>query len=194
VTPGKTLSRDFKHVRRHTPGGQAFTGWMGLAVGLAVGLSIALGVFLHYRDAAPASEPRPGASKTPASAKAAEEVLPPDLATDLTFYDTLPKQEVEVPKGQAPTGAPMARLPKGEVVLQAGSFKQLEQAEKMQAKLALYGVEAKIQRFPADDETWYRVRIGPIATVQDLDAIRAKLIEAEVEGQPVSNAGEVPPP
>jgi cell division protein FtsN len=195
VTPGKTLSRDFKHVRKQAPGSQQFTGWMGLGVGLAVGLSIALGVFVHYRKAAaPVPEPQAMAAKTPASAEAAEEVPPSTGEMNYSFYDELPKQEVEVPEDRSPTGAPLPRLAKGSAVLQVGSFKQFEQAEKMQAKLAFHGIESKIQRFPLDDETWYRVRIGPIETVQDLEAIRAKLVEAEVEAQPVTTTTEMPPP
>ena len=43
TTQGKTLSRDYKHVKKHTPGTQTFTGWMGLLAGLAIGLTVALG-------------------------------------------------------------------------------------------------------------------------------------------------------
>jgi cell division protein FtsN len=55
-------------------------------------------------------------------------------------------------------------------------------------------VDAKIQRFSLDDETYYRVRIGPIATVQELYVIRAKLAEAEVEATTVSTQAIEPPP
>jgi len=50
----------------------------------------------------------------------------------------------------------------------------------MQAQLALVGISAKIQRASVDDETWYRVRIGPIATVDELQGIQSKLREAEI--------------
>jgi cell division protein FtsN len=195
VTQGRTLSRDYKHVKRNTPGGQAFNGWVGLVVGLAIGLTVALGIFLHYRDLAPA-EPRPGAAKAPASAQATEEAppAPVDSAKDLTFYDDLPRQEVQVPTQDEKTSAKASALPAGDVVLQAGSFKQSAEAEKLQARLAQYGVDAKIQRFALEDETWYRVRIGPIATVQELEAVRAKLAEVEVEATPVTPSVEAPPP
>ena len=78
-------------------------------------------------------------------------------------------------------------LPTGDVTLQAGSFKQPAEAEKLQARLAQYGVDAKIQRFSLEDETWYRVRIAPIATVEELEAVRAKLAEAEIEATPVTS-------
>ena len=91
-------------------------------------------------------------------------------------------------------GAKAAGLPAGDVVLQAGSFKQPAEAEKLQATLAQYGVDAKIQRFALEDETWYRVRIGPIETVQELEAVRAKLAEAEIEATPVTPTIQEPPP
>jgi len=137
VTQGRTLSRDYKHVKRNTPGGQSFNGWMGLVAGLAIGLTVALGVFLHYKDLAPA-EPRAAAAKPPASAQSTEEAppAPVDPAKDYTFYNMLPTQEVQVPTKEENAGGKASALPAGDVVLQAGSFKQPDEADKLQAKLA----------------------------------------------------------
>ena len=195
VTTAKTLSRDFKHVKRHTPGGgPGFNGWVGLGIGLVIGLSVALAVHLHYQNKAPA-EPEPAADAPPASAIAPTEESPPpaDAGPGYDFYDMLPKQEVEVPQSEAAKSAGLA-LPKGDVTLQAGSFKNVAEAEKLQAQLAQYGIDAKIQRFSVEDETWYRVRIGPIATVEQLETIRAKLAEAEIEATPVTAQAIEPPP
>lgn len=196
MTSSKTLNRDYKHVKRHTPGGSAFNGWIGLIAGLAIGLTVALGVYLHYQNLAP-SEPQPTTDVPPASATASpeESALPAAGGPDFDFYDMLPNQEVEVPEASlAKAGAARSALPKGDVTLQAGSFKQLPEAEKLQARLAQYGVDAKIQRFSLEDETWYRVRIGPIATVEELEVVRAKLAEAEVEATPVTVRAVPAPP
>jgi cell division protein FtsN len=197
VTGPKTLSRDFKHVKRHAPGGvMAVNGWVGFGIGLSVGLAVALAVHLHhYRDQATAEVPQPAAEAPPASATAPTVEPPPatDAAAGYDFYDMLPKQEVEVP-GSGEKGVASSALPKGDVTLQAGSFKQPDEAEKLQARLAQYGIDSKIQRFSLDDETWYRVRIGPIATVEQLDTIRAKLAEAEIDATPVSAPSDAPPP
>ena len=195
MTQGRTLSRDYKHVKRLTPGAQTFSGWIGLLAGLAIGLSVALGVYLHYSNQLPA-EPQAATVQPPASAKAAEDApsVPSDPAKDLTFYDMLPQQEVAVPKQAAKPGASSPGLPVGDVVLQAGSFKQPAEADKLQARLAQYGIDSKIQRFALEDETWFRVRIGPIATVQELETIRSKLAEAEVEATPVTPVNDAPPP
>ena len=194
----KTLSRDFKHVKRHTPGGSpGFNGWVGLALGLAIGLTVALGVHLkHTREDVP-TEPQPAVDAPPASAHAPTEDVTPQAESgpDLTFYDMLPKQEVEVPGKSEKAAAPTAKtpLPTGGAILQAGSFKQSAEAEKMQAQLALVGISAKIQRASVDDETWYRVRIGPIATVDELRGVQSKLREAEISATAVTpDAAQLP--
>ncbi len=194
---GRTLGRDYKDVRRHAPAapGQVFSGWTGFVLGLGVGLTFALGLHLYHRNQlAGAAEPVPAPAQSPASATAADESAiaraDPATSAELDFYDMLPKQEVDVAtdssrSGQAATQAP---LPTGDVVLQAGSFKQAPEAEKMQAQLALVGISARIQRASVDDETWYRVRIGPIATVEELRDVQSKLREAEINATAVTPA------
>ena len=199
MTPSRTLARDYKHVRRNAPGTQGFTGWTGLLIGLSIGLAVALGVFLHYRNPAP-EQPTPEATAAPASAQASETAppapAPAGAPPEYDFYKMLPEQEVEVPKdARAPVNPVAPAGVRGDVTLQVGSFKGMDQAEKMQARLALQGIESRIQRFTLQDETWYRVRIGPIGTVEELDAVRAKLAEAEVEATAVSSQFvESPPP
>lgn len=193
---GRTLSRDFKHVKRHAPSGgnQVFSGWMGLGVGLAVGLSVALGVFLHYRGQPPV-EPQAEAKAVPKSDVANEVPAEPDPSDSLTFYDILKNQEVEIPADSAARpGTDGSRLPKGDVTLQAGSFKQSLEADKLQARLATLGIDAKVRRVAMDDETWYRVQIGPIATVQELETIRTKLADEDIDVTPATPAGDSPPP
>jgi cell division protein FtsN len=189
---GRTLNRDYKDVRRHAPG-QPFGGWAGFAAGLGVGLAVALGVHLYDRNQVPdPSEPIPAPAQSPASASASDDsaVTAADTTAEpeLDFYDMLPKQEVEVPgkSGKAAASATKTPLPTGGAVLQAGSFKQSTEAEKMQAQLALVGISAKIQRASVDDETWYRVRIGPIATVEELRVVQSKLREAEISATAVT--------
>ena len=188
----RTLNRDYKDVRRQTPG-QPFGGWTGFAVGLGVGLAVALAVHLYDRNQVPVPiEPIPAPAQSPASASASDDgaVTTADTtaAPELDFYDMLPKQEVEVPGKSSKAAASAAKtpLPTGGAVLQAGSFKQSTEAEKMQAQLALVGISAKIQRASVDDETWYRVRIGPIATVEELRGIQTKLREAEISATAVT--------
>ena len=151
MTPSRTLARDYKHVRRNAPGTQGFTGWTGLLIGLSIGLAVALGVFLHYRNPAP-EQPTPEATAAPASAQASETAppapAPAGAPPEYDFYKMLPEQEVEVPKdARAPVDPVAPAGVRGDVTLQVGSFKGMDQAEKMQARLALQGIESRIQRF-----------------------------------------------
>jgi len=200
---GRTLNRDFKDVRRHAPGapGQPFSGWGGFGLGLGLGLSAALAVHLYHRNRLPdAAEPVPAAVQAPASAAASDDgAIAGTGATaepDLDFYDMLPKQEVEVPgrPPQTSSARPRTPLPTGDAVLQAGSFKQSTEAEKMQAQLALVGIAAKIQRASVDDETWDLVGTGPSETVEELRVVQAKLREAEITATAVTPAEESPRP
>jgi cell division protein FtsN len=204
ASAGRTLSRDFKDVRRHkhVAVGQAFSGWVGFGVGLGLGLAVALGVHLHHRGPASGmAEPVPAPDQSPASAVATDESIVADTTAgpdspSLDFYDMLPKQEFEVPDAPASARGSSVRttLPTGDAILQAGSFKQTTEAEKMVAQLALHGVDAKIQRASVDDETWYRVRIGPIATVEELRRVQSKLREAEITATAVTPMEEMPLP
>jgi cell division protein FtsN len=208
-TGARTLSRDYKDVRRHkhVAVGHGFSGWVGVGVGLCLGLLVALGVHLHHtRQAAASAVPVPSPDAAPASSAATDESIEAAAAadvnlattTDYNFYDMLPKQEVEVADAaldRTRAGkAARAPLPRGDVVLQAGSFKQQVEAEKLIAKLAYLGIDARIQRTPVDDETWYRVRIGPIETVEELESVRTKLLEAEIDVAAVAPIEEAPLP
>ena len=75
--PGRTLSRDYKHVKRHatTRGREPFSGWVGFGAGLALGLGVALLVFLHYRG-----QPEP-APQAPAESAPQSDVATADETT-----------------------------------------------------------------------------------------------------------------
>jgi cell division protein FtsN len=82
-------------------------------------------------------------------------------------------------------GKPGSTAPKvdkpGVYVLQAGSYRNFADADRIRARLALQGVESKIQKVTVDNDTWHRVRIGPINKLADLEEIRRKLREAQID-------------
>lgn len=53
-------------------------------------------------------------------------------------------------------------------ILQAGSFQNLGDAEKLKASLAFLGLEADIQQVKINKQTWHRVRTGPYQNKQQL--------------------------
>ncbi len=159
--------------------------WSGFAAGLALGLLVA---GLVYLNAGPAPEEERGAAReAPAEGAGGE--------GRFQFYTLLPEMEVVVPEpetkapSEARSGAPAAGKPPpaqvtrpGTYVLQAGSFRRRADAERRKASLALLGVRSTIQAVTLENgETWYRVRIGPYTSLEDLNRTRALLQENDVD-------------
>ena len=61
---------------------------------------------------------------------------------------------------------------RGTYVLQAGSYKNFADADRVRAQLALQGVESKVQKVSVDNDTWHRIRIGPISKLDELNRLR----------------------
>ncbi|MBS0365802.1 MAG: SPOR domain-containing protein [Proteobacteria bacterium] len=101
------------------------------------------------------------------------------------FYEMLPNFEVVVPekdkdvKRDLPAAARIDRP--GVYVLQAGSYRNAADAERVRAQLKLQGVDAKVQRVAVDNDVWHRVRIGPIGNLAELNKVRRQLQAAEVD-------------
>jgi cell division protein FtsN len=96
----------------------------------------------------------------------------------------LPKFEVVIPEkdGTTPKAGSAGPVQKpGAYVLQAGSFRNPVDADRVRALIALQGVESKIQKVTVDTDTWHRVRIGPITNLQKLEDTRSKLRQAQIE-------------
>lgn len=64
--------------------------------------------------------------------------------------------------------------------LQAGAYRERKDAEQMRAKLALLGIEANIKEARSQNNTLYRVQLGPYAP-QKLTAVQNKLRENSID-------------
>jgi len=67
-------------------------------------------------------------------------------------------------------------------VLQAGSYRNQADADRVRAQLSLQGIDAKVQRVAVDNDVWHRVRIGPISDLGELNRVRKQLQAADVDG------------
>ncbi len=180
----------------------ALPGWVCGLVGLAFGLFVALGVHLHHEGSpAPASASLDSLFSPDGGAEAQQQAAPADAREKPTFefYRLLPEQEVAVPDAEpgptreslesAPETIPVPTVPatasSGDgrsYLLQAGSFRNHADADRLKASLALLGVQASIQRVSlTGGETWHRVRIGPFSDRQELNGVRQRLQENTVE-------------
>ena len=178
-------------------------GWAWLAAGLAIGLFVALLVYLdkvtpesqrssitdtikkHWNDAREVRKqeerkapPKPADNKTASKPK-------------FDFYTILPELEVAIPEQDLVQDRKTNKVDSHDTtqyILQAGSFKQHEEADRLKAKLALQGIVASIQTVKiGDGETWHRVRVGPLQGLSNLNQTRRRLQQMGVATIVVKN-------
>jgi cell division protein FtsN len=177
------MARDYK-TKRGRPSG--FSGWAGLVCGLALGLAVAGVVYLkdHRLDAPVASSGKVAKKKSRANEPPEADSSAEEPAKSYDFYDQLPKFEVVVPEKDKDVRPDIKSVPEtraGTYVLQAGSYKNFADADRVRAKLALQGIESKVQKVSVDTDTWNRIRIGPISKLDELNRLRQILRKADVD-------------
>ena len=192
----KITSRDFKRAR---PGALKLDigRWREFGAGVAVGLSLSLFVLIwqNYRekkvDAEVAAIPKPEPRADKAAAGDSEEG-----AKNYDFYDMLPKFEVVVPEKEREVATgdrgimPATIERPGVYVLQAGSYRQQSDADRIRAQLKMQGIDANVQRVAVDEDVWHRVRIGPITDLSELNRLRARLRSADFDDALVIRVGD----
>ena len=170
------VSRDYKRSKARR---EPFSGWTGLLIGGIAGFGVGLALYLF--DPRSATQNGGGPAPEPASAR---ESTGDEPAERYDFYEMLPNFEVVVPEREAAVrrDLPIAPVEKaGSYVLQVGSYREFKEADRVRAQLALQGIESKVQRVSVDNDTWHRVRIGPITDLTELNRIRDRLREADMD-------------
>ena len=151
-------------------------------------------IWQNYRekqaDAEVAATPKPEPRADKAPAGDAEEG-----AKNYDFYDMLPKFEVVVPEKEREVASDRGSAPAnierpGVYVLQAGSYRQQAEADRIRAQLKMQGVDANVQRVAVDEDVWHRVRIGPITDLTELNRLRARLRAADFDDALVIRVGD----
>jgi cell division protein FtsN len=112
-------------------------------------------------------------------------------AMDNTAAPAPKAAEVKVaPTPPAPAAAAAPEVAAEEKIiyfLQAGAFRDIDDAENTRAKLALLGFEAAISEKTNDSGLLYRVRIGPFQQIENMNKARAKLIDSGIDVAIVKN-------
>lgn len=184
------MARDYKN-RRSPPPPKGGPCWLWLVTGLAVGLLVALFTYLSVHPPAhspmaqsPAASP-PGKADGPGARPQPTAPAPPARAAKprFEFYSILPEMEVPVSAEALPErGTREPPRGDGNYLLQVGSFRGADEAERLKANLALLGLEAAIQTVSVDGrKTWHRVRIGPFSDLQEAYRVRDRLAREELE-------------
>jgi len=181
----------------------------GILVGMVVGVALAAGLaWFILKSPSPfvnkeqqvAVKPLPEVAKP---AEAAKPVAPPasvaasgvgDGKPRFEFYKVLTdKQDATVavpdkPKASESKPAVSQATPaaKETYFLQAGSFSNAEDAEKVKAKLTLLGMEVNVQAATIPDKgVWHRVRVGPYKGADEMNSARNTMKQNGVDATPM---------
>lgn len=170
-------------------------GWVWLLTGIATGVFIA---FLYHLAQVRLDTVPQTANTKPAA---------PSSETDnggsgprFDFYAVLPKMEVILPKSEEPA---MPRRPTSQsetpnnsttdttatparsneqFLLQAGSFRRDDDANRRRGELILQGFSARIQPVSmGSGDTWHRVMVGPFDNANAMHRAQDKLANAGIE-------------
>ena len=175
------MSRDYRKKGKNPGGARPMS--VGIMIGLLLGLVIAIGVALYInRGPSPfvdkIKQPAPtdgisGSEKT-ASKK------PEEIKLEFDFYKILPGWEEAVSDRQFKR--PGTSDDKEIYFLQVDAFPKPADADNLKARLALSGIESKIQTAELPDGSiWHRVRVGPFSAQNELNESRQALKTMELE-------------
>jgi len=190
------MARDYKYRAQDPRGsrrpkqkeGMSMWRWM-----LITALIIGFVVFLFYLSSKGAqqtgSQPagNPPVAEKPGDGSAAKpgdkteqkiEAVPKPQGPQFDFYQYLPKKEIVVPDHEINTRTREERVGKAKAshyILQAGSYQDGEEADSLRAKLAMMGIESRIERTKVGSVVWHRVTLGPYTRMASVSVIRSRL-------------------
>jgi len=174
----KKVNRKKQAVRDHQQSG--IPGWLWLLIGMVMGLGLA--VFLGLAGYSPSQQrddkpkPNPQASRPSNSDSIELEAEPSKPRYD--FYTVLPEMEVVIPEQeiqQRVNQRDQAMTEKGPYLIQIGSFKDYQDADRMKAQLAFLGFIAEVKQVSINEQNWHRVRIGPYTSLREINDVKRQL-------------------
>lgn len=176
----------------------------GLIAGLLIGLSAAAAVAYFVMNSPmpfvdKASRSAADTELSPDKAPDPNQGLVPSAGTAADNKDTLGELIATLPVDQNQKKPPLPAPPPPKAVppkskppvassaatgtnyyLQVGAFRVLEDAESLRARMLLLGLPVQIQRAEVNGIQVNRVRIGPYAKLDDMNAAREKLAAEKI--------------
>ena len=168
-----------------------YPGWLWMIFGLAIGLSVAFAVYVKDRKpdlTVAVVQPEPASLQSALdhndenSGTETEEPESPKSRFD--FYTMLPAFEMIITDDEPDVDEdvePQAIDEPGVYLLQAGSFSTHSDADRRRAELALHGIESRVQRARVNNRDYYRVYVGPIDDLDELNVTRSRLRAAKID-------------
>ncbi len=162
--------------------------WIWLLGGMLIGLGLSAALLIHERGgrlAGPRPNPSAQAPREPEAPLApAPKAEPERQKPRYDFYTLLRERETRVSdqelaeKVRAETAQKAAEpAPRERYLLQAGAFRDLRDADAVKARIALAGLQARVETANVNGAPVHRVRLGPYATAGELEAAKRQLAE-----------------
>ncbi len=196
---------------RRQRGSLALGMMLGIVIGLAVAVAVAVFVtraplpfvnkvvrsgdrIVEPRSPAEAPDPnRPASARqraqaepaAPSAARAPSDAAGAQPSAPAAGGGSADRSSAAVTPGSAPADGAEPPAERTLYVLQAGAFRLADDADSMKAKLALIGLEARVQPAEVNGQRVFRVRIGPYVHLDDLNRARARLEENGIESSVV---------
>jgi cell division protein FtsN len=170
----------------------------GMGVGVLVGLAVSLAIaFYLNRTPIPfmTAKPKQAEKNGPAAKQPAIAGLPqggaapgPVEKPKFDFYRILPGAEEPVTEKEIRErmrqkgSASQQEASKDVYFIQAGSFQNPSDADNQKARLAILGFESSVEPAHLPDKgTWYRVRMGPYAKLEEINKVRQALAQSGID-------------
>ena len=170
---GKAASR-----KKAAPTHHATSPWRWYGAGLLSGVFIS---FIAYMATLPAG-PGAGSDETVLGEPEPKPVPKPRF----DFYTLLPERKIEVDVDPAEVTQTRTSTESETYLLQAGSFRQRDDADRRRAELLLLGLDPTVEETNGDNGQWFRVYVGPftsrsamakarsLTAAQDIDTLLLK--------------------
>ena len=174
------MARDYKHrasQNRKRPQQTQVAWWKWVLIIVLISLFVIFLIFL--RGSAPEAEHEQSISKTAKAQKSTpihqnKEPLEPRF----DFYTILPETEIVVPDYEINTRSREEQFGKSKTtkyLMQAGSFRDYTEADKLRARLALMGIESRVEKAKVGSVVWNRVKMGPYSRSSSVSVIKKRL-------------------
>lgn len=139
--------------------------------------------FIAYLNSLPSPQSTTDRNTKPAQPAVTEQKVPETAREEkpgFRFYDMLPDSEVVPPKVEEYTPGPGQATT--DYLIQTGSFRKQEDAERQRAEIAFQGMRAQVKRIDLDNgSTWYRVNVGPFTSRSQMNAAIDKLVNLNIQ-------------
>jgi cell division septation protein DedD len=183
----------------------------GMGVGVLIGLAVSLGIAFYlnrtpipFMTAKPKQAEKNGEKAKPPAiaglpqggATAGAATTPGTEKPKFDFYRILPGSEEPVTEKEirekerqqraatksGASSSSQQEASKDVYFIQAGSFQNPADADNQKARLAILGFESSVEPAHLPDKgTWYRVRMGPYAKLEEINKVRQALAQSGID-------------